>query len=322
MAPPTQAELGQLGKIFFPHATDQQERVAAKGTRFVHYTSAEAARSMIKHGEVWLRQPTCMKDYSEVQHGLSCLSAAYKHSEPGKKMQALLDRLFPDLRAKLEREFDQHAQNFSSGTYLVCVSEHDDREDETGRLSMWRAYSRGTGVAIVLKSEPFFGTSDALKAYFSPVAYLDDNEFAVELSRVVANLERESAFVGRFEERLVQTYLFNAFRYAALCTKHPGFSEEREWRVIYAPHLYSSQHMIKDDQVIEGVPQLIYKLPLRDIPQEGLTGIGVAALVDRVIIGPTEYPMPMWGAFVDLLGSAGMAEPWKRVVCSNIPLRT
>ena len=45
------------------------------------------------------------------------------------------------------------------------------------------------------------------------------------------------------------------------------------------------------------------------------------ALVERIIIGPSAYPVPMWMAFVDALKKAGVPDPDKRVVISNIPIR-
>lgn len=58
--------------------------------------------------------------------------------------------------------------------------------------------------------------------------------------------------------------------------------------------------------MIQGVPQPIYKIPLKDIPDE-LVGIEIPALLDRIIIGPTRDPQPIWEAFKDLLAATGAA---------------
>jgi hypothetical protein len=100
-----------------------------------------------------------------------------------------------------------------------------------------------------------------------------------------------------------------------------GFREEREWRVIYSPAYAKSDVLIPDIQSIRGVPQQIYKIPLKDIPDQSLVGIELHSLIDRVIVGPTQYPQATYGALVSLLEKAGMTDARKRVVVSDIPLR-
>jgi hypothetical protein len=62
----------QLENIFMPHTTRQRRKLYENDknhARFVHYTSAEAALSIIKSKRVWMRNTTCMSDYRELQHG-------------------------------------------------------------------------------------------------------------------------------------------------------------------------------------------------------------------------------------------------------------
>ena len=110
------------------------------------------------------------------------------------------------------------------------------------------------------------------------------------------------------------------FWFAAVSIKPPGFKEEKEWRVVYCPSIYPSNHLIRDTQVVRGVPQPIYKIRLKDIP--GLIGIEIPALLNRVIIGPSKYPLAIGEAFIDLLEEAGVQNPISKVYRSEIPLRT
>ena len=75
-------------------------------------------------------------------------------------------------------------------------------------------------------------------------------------------------------------------------------------------------------ETISGVPQPLYKVPLSDKPEEGLIGIEIPAFVDRIIIGPSSFPTPIFDAFVATLTAAGVRDAFSRVVISNIPLRT
>jgi hypothetical protein len=166
---------------------------------------------------------------------------------------------------------------------------------------MWRAYSETTGVALVLNNTVFLGPSGSLKVYSSPVAYLNDEQFGDELGRIADAIETDQEAVRAFGRDAVISYVFTAFKFAALCTKHPGFEEEREWRVVYFPKLERSEHLVKQVQVIRGTPQPIYKIPLQNIPEEGIIGLGLSELVDRIIIGPSDYASAMREAFDDLL---------------------
>ncbi len=261
-----------------------------------------------------------MNDFMEVQHGLNCVSGAYNNAEG--KFKKVLESVFEGVSAEIEKLFNGWMPHFKTDTYLSCFSEHDDAEDTFGRLSMWRAYGGTTGVALVFNSAPFLLPSDALKAYASPVAYLVDKAFEEEFAKVAEAIEANSDFLRSQGRELFVSAVFNMLRFGCLCTKHPGFEEEREWRVLYGPTLAGSAHVIEDIKIINGTPQPIFKIPLKDIPDEGLTGVEIPALLDRIIIGPTKYPLAIWKAFVSLLGEAGVNEPQKKVRVSDIPLRT
>ena len=73
--------------------------------------------------------------------------------------------------------------------------------------------------------------------------------------------------------------------------------------------------------MIGGTPQLIYKIPLQNVPEEGFHGVEIPELIDRIIIGPTQYDSATREAFVDRLGEAGVSDPEDRVIVSKIPLR-
>jgi hypothetical protein len=312
-------EQDRLAQIFFGYARTQQANADAKGTRFVHYTSAEAAVNILRTREVWMRESSCMNDFMEVEHGIRCVVNAYHANE--KAFGRRLDGLFPGISGEIEKLFDGWAPHLRTDTYLTCLSEHDDSEDTFGRLSMWRAYSEATGVALVLHNKPFFTENTALKAYASPVAYLNDASFAEEFENVGRRIDGEADFLRGLDRQILVNNVFQMLKYAALCTKHPGFREEREWRVIYCPALEKSAHLVKGIQTVRGVPQAVYKIPLKDTPDEGLVGIEIPALVERVIIGPTAYPLAVRKAFVALLADAGMSDADKKVFMSDIPLR-
>ncbi len=310
-------------RILHPYALEQHSRAVSHRTRFVHYTSADTAMSILRSKELWMRKSSCMNDFLEVQYGRNRLYTAYGKSNAGAKFKSTLNRLFDGITTDIEKLFDSWTPHFQTNTYLACLSEHDDREDTFGRLSMWRAYSETAGVALVLNNTAFLTPTPpngGLRADTSPVAYLDDGQFENEVERITKNIAADADLFKTQGREVVTNRIFNLFRFAVLCTKHPGFAEEREWRVIYSPTLQQSPFLTRDIQVVKGVPQPIYKIPLIDIPEIGLT-TAIPALLNRIIIGPTQYPLALHEAFIDLLTEAGVEDPAAKVCVSDIPLR-
>jgi DUF2971 family protein len=317
--PGSNVDQARLYKIFFPYASRRIAEATTSNRRLVYYTSADTAVSVIRNREVWMRKSSLMNDYREIEHGFDCLNAAYKKSHA--RMQAILDGMFPGLCARLEEKFNGWLPHFRSDTYIACASEHDDSEDKFGRLSMWRAYGGTTGVAIVLNGGPFFRPSDALKAYSSPIAYEDANGFEREFAAMIGSVEENADFLKSVGEEIIISNLFMAFRYSILSTKHSGFHEEREWRVIYSPSFQKSERLSTTIVSIDGTPQSICKIPLRDVPEEGLFGLELPELIDRVIIGPTKFPVGIYDALVTVLTDAGVKNAARKVIVSDIPLR-
>ena len=314
------ADQDRLSRIFMPYALKRQAVARDNGTRFVHYTDANAAMKILQSRELWMRKSSCMNDFMEIEHGLECLTKTY-NGKVGDKFKAALEGIFKGVYLEVEELFRGWALAIRTDTYFTCVSEHLDEEDSIGRLSMWRAYGEATGVALVINNTAFLSESNALKVTSSPVAYLSDAKFEQKFEEIADGIGEHSEFLRAQDRTTIRDYVFHMFRFAALCTKHPGFKEELEWRVVYTPTLDRSDRLIKDIQVIGGTPQPIYKIPLRNVIEEDFRGAEIPELIDRIIIGPTRYPLAAYEAFVQLLGEAGVEDPQNRVFVSNIPLR-
>jgi hypothetical protein len=309
-----------LEEIFFGYAAKRQAEVKAANTRFVHYTSAEVAANLIRNPKIWLRRATTMNDFMEVEYGIKCLVDAYKGTA-GTTFKGELDRLLPGFRPELEKWFDWRATGLRHDTYLASFSEHRDAEDALGRLSMWRAYGGSTGVALVFKSAAFLGTSDALRVYSSPVAYLRSEGFAKEFAAMGERMAVHADFLKSQAVETVKAQIYNMFRFAVLGTKHPGFHEELEWRIVHSPSYEPTDRLCKTIEIIRGVPQHVIKVPLKNYPSEGLVGAELPEILDRIIIGPTQHPTAIAEAFIDLLREAKVPEPERKVCVSDIPLR-
>ena len=103
------AEQQRLGHIFFPYATNRLNLIEKNHIRFVHYTNAEAAMNILHTKEIWMRESSCMNDFREVVHGLSCLEAAYKGGE--QRLKRALDRISDGMSIEVEKSFDGWVPN-------------------------------------------------------------------------------------------------------------------------------------------------------------------------------------------------------------------
>ncbi len=312
-----------LTSIFYPDHPEQLEQLKRGEIKFAQYTSAEAAASFISNGQAWLRNSLCMNDYSEIQHGLDCLIAAYhKKDDPRNKLKLLLNDIFPGLPKKLEDRFNEWIPYFKTDTYITCLSEHPSAEDKYGRLSMWRAYGGDQPVAVVLNTEVFTSETDLLHANIYPVSYLSPTKFNEKFFSISDRIEKHRDLIAGRHEDEIFSIVFELFRSYAVSIKHPGFAEEREWRVVYMPTFRASEHVKMEMETINGVPQEICKIPLKEFPEEGFIGASIPRLISRIIIGPNEDEIILQKSFIKLLENAGCNDACNMVHVSGIPLRT
>ena len=316
-------------RIFYPYAHQRSQEVYTNNLDFVHYTSASNAFRIIENREVTLRNAVLMNDFSEIDHGEKCLQNAWNSrvgkgenpSQPG-RLAAILDSIDPLLVPAIERGYDQHLRHRRLDTYLLSLSEHDDStEGHLGKLSMWRAYGGRTNVALVVDHTPFLRPTTANVGFTSPVLYSEVAEFEQYFNVLCDSLEANIDEVRSMPPATVHSQLTGAFNAAAVSTKHPGFSEEREWRIVYTPWLSASEAITSRRLVIGETPQVVQVIRLEDREDIGFVGVSPNALLKKVIIGPTENPYILYKAFVSLLEDAGVQNAGEKVVVSKIPIR-
>lgn len=264
-----------------------------------------------------------MADYSEVQHGFEMLQRFFANATKKKEFCEALDDVSQNMAHEAIHLFDQWWADIRFGTYVTSISEHDEKEDLHGRLSMWRAFGGNAArVAIVLRIPWRSPATDALNIVFSPVAYSQEPEAHSVMAEVVKNVQAERDFLRSVERPVVLASVFNMLVTTVTCSKHEGFHEEREWRVIYAPRRFPSDLMESSLEVIGGIPQIVYKLPLDAKASDALEDLDAARVFDRLIIGPSEFSWPMYEAFTKALTAIGVEQADKRVFISAIPIRS
>jgi hypothetical protein len=332
-----------IDEVVFPYAHAKVGKARRERRRFVHYTSSEAALSIIKNQEIWLRNCAVMNDYSEIAHGEACMRSVLYDEELKKLSSDVFEKLSPGMSDRVISTFENSSAMRRTFSYILSISEHgpidikpgmlaDEGEWKFGRLSMWRAYANNIGVGLVFAPTAFLTDADALNAYMSPVFYGSIADFRHQWMSVLLTAQRRLDELAQLPDGLFEANIIRAIHFAIIATKHPGFSEEREWRVTYSADPASEQaddsefnsvsRMKREFRTVNGVPQRIYKVPMVNYPEEGFVGATLSEALERVIIGPSQYPIVVYDAIHAALTAAGISDASKRIVISDIPIRT
>ncbi|RYY98839.1 MAG: DUF2971 domain-containing protein [Comamonadaceae bacterium] len=252
-----------------------------------HYTSIQTLERIAQTGEIWFSNPLYMNDVDELRYGINLglhavrTHPGLRHACPPAQYNALLDAF-----DALYTAFDNDS---AFDVYVFSCSEHDEDIGDDGLLSMWRGYGGdGNGVAIVfdmarllaVPRSPLLVRQVQYLSYEQSEAWMD-----AKLHAFAAALERLGAPAEQMPHAAAA--LFERIKLFALFTKHRGFHEEREWRIVYlretdrasvfAQHL----HYAIGSRGIE--PRLRFTT---DVLGGAESGPSLRDMVQRVILGP------------------------------------
>ncbi|HVZ45996.1 MAG TPA: DUF2971 domain-containing protein [Ramlibacter sp.] len=267
--------------------SDMQPPPSAGGLPLLaHYTSIATLERIAETGELWFSNPLYMNDVDELRYGMTLgleavrTHAGLRHACPPDHYNELLDAF-----GQLYTAFDDES---AFDVYVFSCSEHGPGIGDDGLLSMWRGYgSDGNGIAIVFDFNELVARTQPAALLLRQVQYHSYEESRAWMDGKLANFARALAALRVPLEEMAATAeeLFERIKLFALFTKHRGFHEEREWRMVY---------LRERDR--EGVlaQQLNYAIGPRGIeprlrfavPALGTDAPPLDALVERVILGP------------------------------------
>jgi len=324
----SEEQTGQLSEIFTPTVKRETDRLYGKdvaSATFVHYTSAETALKIIREKRLWMRNATSMSDYREISHGHDTLVRIIGQNDRFNRLKAAVEECASGTYAQAIEMFDKNWADTLFNTFITSLSEHDvKRENQHGRLSMWRSFAVDKPrVALTFSIPKASKITERLSLIFAPVRYADDAQMADEFDAVIKNIEANKAMLCELDPKLLHGFLFTMLLLAAVTVKHPGFHEEREWRAIHGPYRWHSEIMEQYITVepVFGVPQRIYKIPLDASAVPGVEDLEFSRIFERIIIGPSAYGSVMEDAFIRALLASGVKDAHSRVVISDIPIR-
>lgn len=291
-----------------------------------HYTSIAVMEQILKHDQIWLSNPLYMNDHEEVRFGIENASAFVRADTS--VLSAVLRT--PQRRLLFLQHFEQLLGKFYEDvldTYVFCWCQHDPTDND-GLLSMWRGYgSNGDGVALVMDASklgvneisPFSLAKVEYGTQVERLQYLNEKIF----NRFIALLNGQH--VEDSQLPIAAFHLFERVKMFALYTKHCGFKEENEWRLVYWRSRDTKNQLGSMLSYFAGPKGLEPKLKLdvRQIP--GITvppDFSISKITDRIILGPTVSSPLSRSAMMKLLDSVKKPELRERVFTSGIPFRS
>lgn len=284
----------------------------------LHYTSLEVAEKILSNKEIWLSNPLFMNDHHELAFGIVeaenfIRSAQFIEAVENDELYSSFSKCFINQRVNFENE---HALNI----YVGCFCE-EDADSTDGLLSMWRGYAQsGKGVALALDfSKIPIDVGSSL--IFAPVEY-DTNENRIEYlrKRIVGFINIvKSEYHDDLNLEWATLILFRRIILYSIFSKHIGFREESEWRVVYLPWNDEQKKLKKYFSYLIGSRGVEPKLKLPIEPISGFTHkrFNVENVIDKVILGPNGSSILVRASFVQMLRLLNLNKIANRVFCFN-----
>ncbi|MBD8699297.1 DUF2971 domain-containing protein [Sphingomonas sp. CFBP 13714] len=317
-------QLAALDDAFFSWGKEREAEVTDE-VKFAHYTSAQVAMDILRAKEddrcLWLRNAMLMNDFSEIEYGQQLLRLTLGTQQNRDAMVQACDDIHADIKSVFNL-LDQEVYAIKRSAYLLSLALHKGKELHQGKLSMWRAYGGDANVCLLLNPQAFMTPQTAYDVIIAPVDYGGPENFIAGIGALINGLRRNRDVLRTMDPELVKTNFKLALDAMILSTKHPGFEEENEWRLIHRAQLTPVENSPPSKIVnINGIVQKVFYLPMKNIPEQDVSNADLNSLLHRIIIGPTPNPELVWEGFVELLIQSGVDKPADKVDMCRIPLR-
>lgn len=281
-----------------------------------HYTSVSTLESIVRNEELWLSHPMLMNDYEELRWGMLEGRRIFLESTDLVEACGSPER-YQILAHNFNEYFNRFDSEYSHDVYVGCFCRHDPLDDD-GLLSMWRAYgANGGGVAIVFDTGKLTPREET-PLVLHPVTYLTTGARLDWIDGAIATCTNflKSNNVADHDIYKVAWHYFHRLKHFALFTKHKGFSEECEWRLVYTPDM---------DHDNEYTPMLGYSVTAAGIQPKLKLKLGsrapLAEIVQTILLGPTASSFLSQLAVKRMLKQLNRPELADRVRICSTPFR-
>lgn len=286
-----------------------------------HYCSSIAATSIIQSGICYFSPIDVMNDHSEFNF---LYEKIVKHlflrirKHPVRNIRFILDVIDNIIDGK---------DNSINNAFVFCLTKLSSHF-KADNLSMWRAYaSDGEGCAIIFDTTKLIDkaaigqfpiTAWNVKYYDEKSANIESSKIADRIVSILENLEAED-----FESNIdgIKSYINSRISDLCFASKHLGFSEEKEVRLVYRseydlrPKTFSPCAKIMGKQVNARLP-----VKLKEYPDFNIN-ITLENIVHSVMVGPSENQIQITKSLQLALRDAGIDCTPSNLLKSNTPYR-
>jgi hypothetical protein len=212
-----------------------RELISAKGSQapkqLYHYTSRNGLLGIIQSNQLWATDSRSLNDHTELVYGSNLIVHELERYAHGPACNSSI------LINKLIEFYKEHGEGYRSyfETYIFSLSEATDM------LSQWRAYAdQATGCCIEFdfSDSRVFTIPNGTMLWaleILPTIY----EAEIQKTLIQNGIDRLFSYLDPFmanrteiELGVFSGALVHALEPFSTSFKHPGFAEEREWRLV------------------------------------------------------------------------------------------
>ncbi len=241
-----------------------------------HYTSQAGLLGIIQSRQLWATNLLFLNDSTELNYAL-------------KLIQKNITALKPELPSSEHHFFDSMGEDFESinssyaqsldGIYICSFSENDNQ------LSQWRGYCPDAG-----------GFSIGFDFRSSLHEVVKEQKF--NLVKCVYDESSQELFVRKFLNEQLRNFhqeqdvfklsskAWNDFLTLAPVLKHPKFEEEREWRLVSEPMLFTGVNYRVGKSML--IPYVNINLDNKNEKAPDLKR--ALSCISEIWVGPTPHP--------------------------------
>lgn len=310
-----------LNKIY--DDIDKNDHFPSQRPTLAHYTTLQVGESILKDKQFWLSNPLYMNDYEELAFGFREGNRLVNGSEE-------LRSAFSDSKTYLKfiSAYNSYAKTFEDkealDVFIGCFCKHD-ADNPDGLLSMWRGYGHdGKGIALIFDTSRMEEPEESA-IILAPVEYMSSED---RIAYLDLRLKYYSKIVRSINWTIDNIHmpafvLFERIKMYALFSKHVGFKEECEWRIVYMPSRDQAAALNNMIGYHNGARGIEPKMFLDIGAKEGVTAesFDFDNLLQTILLGPNGASVLTQSSFKRMLKLIDKAHLIEKVRSSQIPYR-
>ena len=203
---------------------DQKRLLPSPPTVLYHYSSLEVLQKILDNDDFRLSHAEYSNDQREIEQARALIVS---------RISSNADRVFCNA---LDSAFRARAKDVDA--YIFCMATGiSSGAKPQDMLSQWRAYAQdGRGGALTIEYKGLAALAYHLPGLrINPVIYQVEIQVQLIDSIINAGLNQYNVSSGPASQAVAIDATVAALVFALPLMKHHGFSEEREWRLIFMP---------------------------------------------------------------------------------------